>query len=234
MRNNMEEINIKDYFKYLTHYIVWFIVLIIIAVGGVVVYDKLVKKPVYQASTSVVIARSDSSDGVAATVNEINAGTKLANTYSEIAKSELVLNRVIENMRLPVSSKELSKNITIKPVEDTSIIKITVKDLNAAQSADIANEIAQVFSEEIAKIYKLDNVSQLSIASTPTAPSNNTMMRDVILAAAIAIIAVAAIAFLRFYLDDTVKHTDDVEKIFGLPKVGSISRNDSKVKNRQN
>ena len=45
----MEEINIKDYFIYLKHYIVAFIVVIALAVGGVAAYDIMLKKPVYQA-----------------------------------------------------------------------------------------------------------------------------------------------------------------------------------------
>ena len=228
----MEEINIKEYFVYLKHYIFAFIIMIALAVGGVVVYDLMIKKPVYQAGTTIVIARSDAGNEGAyqVSLNDINASQKLATTYSEIAKSELVLNKVIENLGLSMSSKELSKNITIKPVEDTSIISVTVKSQNAAQSAMIANEISKVFSEEVMKIFKLDNVSQLSVAMTPTAPSNNTTTRDVILAVAIAILAVAGFAFLRFYLDDTIKHGDDVERIIGLPIAGTITRSETKVK----
>ena len=227
----MEEINIKEYFHYLKHYIFAFISIVILAVSGVIAYDMLIKKPVYQANTTVVIAKSDSIDGTAVSLNEVNASQKLANTYSEIAKSELVLNRVIDDLHLSMTSKELSKGVSIKPIEDTSIISINVKDQNATRSATIANSIAKVFAEEIAKIYKLDNVSQLSIAATPSAPSNNTMTRDIVLAVAIAVLGVAGFAFLRFYLDDSVKHTDDIEKILGLPVAGNISKNDAKGKN---
>jgi capsular exopolysaccharide synthesis family protein len=227
----MEEINIKEYFQYLKNYIVAFVVVTVLAVGGALAYDILIKKPVYQANTTVVIAKSDGIDGTAATLNDVNASQKLANTYSEIAKSELVLNRVDDELGLGMSSKELSKGVSIKPIADTSIISISVKDQNATRSATIANGIAKVFAEEIAKIYKLDNVSQLSVATTPSSPSNNTLTRDIVLAAAVAMLGVAGFAFLRFYLDDSIKHTDDIEKIIGLPVAGSISRNDSKVKN---
>ena len=227
----MEEINIKDYFNYLKHYIFAFIIVAALAVGGIVAYDTMVKKPLYQANTTVVIAQSDSVEGTAVSLNDVNASQKLANTYSEIAKSELVLNRVIEELDLSMSSKELSKGVSIKPIENTSIISISVKDQNATRSATIANGIAKVFSEEIAKIYKLENVSQLSVAVTPSSPANNTLSRDIVLALAVAVFGVAGFAFLRFYLDDSVKHTDDIEKLFGLPVAGSISKNDSKVKN---
>lgn len=229
----MEEINIKEFFVYLKKYILAFIVLIVLAVTGVVVYDTSFKKPVYQANTTVVIAKSDGADGVAATLNDINASQKLATTYSEIAKSELVLSQVIENLSLDADVKALSKNLTIKPIDDTSILSITARNLDPQLSAKVANEIAAVFSKQVTEIYKIENVKQLSVAMTPNAPSNNTLTRDIILAVVVAVGLVGGFAFLRFYLDDTVKHTDDIEKNLGLPVAGSVLRGLSKKKRAQ-
>ena len=218
----MEEINIKDFFIYLKKYFFAFVLLIVVAVVGVLVYDTAIKKPIYQANTTVVIAKSDGADGVAATLNDINASQKLVTTYGEIAKSELVLNQVIENLKLNMSVKALSKNLSIKPVDDTSILSITARDLNPRLAAMIANEIAMVFSKQVAEIYKIENVKQLSVAVTPENPSNNTLTRDIILAVVISVAIVAGFAFARFYLDDTVKHSDDLEKMMGLSTAGSI------------
>ena len=229
----MEEINIKDFFIYLKKYIVAFIAVMVIAVVGVLVYDNSFKKPIYQAQTTVVIAKSGSEtidNSTAATLNDINASQKLVTTYGEIAKSELVLSQVIKNLNLRESVNELSKNLTIKPVDDTSILSISVKNLNARTSAMIANEIAKVFSAEVANIYKVENVTQLSTAETPESPSNNTLTRDIMLAVVISILGVAAFAFIRFYLDDTVKYGEDVEKIINMPVAGRILKSDVKAK----
>ena len=211
----MDEINIKDFFSYLKHYILAFIIVIVVAVGGVIIYDTMFKQPIYQAQTTVVVAKSDVSDldnSSAATLNDINASQKLVTTYSEIAKSELVLNRVIENLGLHATAKELSRQLSVKVIDNTSILSISVKDPAARLAASIANEIAKVFTEEVKTIYKVDNVTQLSIAETPESPANNTTSRDLVLAVIIAIVIVAGFAFLRFYLDDTVKYSDDIEK----------------------
>ena len=226
----MEEINIKDFFVYLKHYILAFVVFVVLAVGGVLIYDNMFKKPVYRAQTTVVIAKSDGMVDSAATLSDVNVSQKLVSTYGEIAKSELVLNRVIENLGLHVNSKELSKKLTVRPVDETSILSIAVSDPKPQLSATIANEIATVFSEEVKNIYKVENVTQLSVAAVPTAPSNNTTTRDLILAAVIAVVAVTGFAFLRFYLDDTIKQNDDVEKIIGLPVTGHILKNEMKSK----
>lgn len=224
----MEEINLKDFFSYLKRYILAFILVTVVAVTGVAAYDLAIKAPVYQASTTIVIAKSDNTNNSTATLNDVNTSQKLTTTYSEIAKSELVLNQVIENLHLDVNVKDLSKNVTVKPVDDTTILKVQVKDLSAGMAATIANEIAEVFTREITEIYKMDNVSQLSVAEVPGAPANNTTARDLVLAVVISVLGVAGIAFLRFYLDDTVKHGDDVEKELGLAVAGKISKNDVK------
>lgn len=227
----MEEINLKDFFIYLKNYIIAFVVAIIVVVGGVAIYDTQIKKPIYQAKTTVVIANSDEKNNTTTTLNDVNMSQKLTTTYSEIAKSELVLGQVVDNLELNTNVKDLSKNVSVKPVDDTAILSITVKNRDAEQAAIIANKIAEVFTKEITKIYKLDNVSQLSTANTPEAPANNTLTRDLILALAAAVFAVAGFAFLKFYLDDTVKQSDDIEQTIGLPVTGKISKND--IKNKQ-
>ena len=226
----MEEINIKDFFIYLKRYTVAFILSICIVVAGVIIYDSVIKKPVYQAKTTVVIAKSDtmSYDNSASALNDINASQKLVSTYGEIAKSELVLNQVIDNLGLRSDTKELSRDLTVKPVDDTSILSISVKNLDAKLSAVIANEIAKVFSEEVKKIYKVENVTQLSVAETPEQPANNTLMRDIVLAIAVATLCVTGFAFLKFYLDDSVKYRDDIEKMLGLTMTGRILKNETK------
>lgn len=227
----MEEINIKEFFSYLKHYILAFIVFALVAAVGVTIYESMFKKPIYQAQTTVVIAKSDETEvGTATTLNEINASQKLASTYSVIAKSELVLNQVINELELNTTASELSKNLTIKPVDDTAVLGITVKYPTAEMSAVIANKIASVFSAEVARIYKIENVTQLSVAVEPESPANNTLKRDLILAVVISIFAVAGFAFLRFYLDDSVKHSDDVEKTIGMPVAGRVLKSDEKRK----
>ena len=223
----MEDINIKDFFRLLKSYIVVMIVFLIVAVSGVIVYDTILKKPVYQAQTTVVI-----NNNKATTLNDLSVSQKLATEYSVIAKSELVINQVISNLGLTTNTGGLSKNITIKPVDNTAVLNITVKDEKARLSATIANELVKVLSSEVEKIYGVNNLTQLSTAEMPNAPANNTIIRDTMLAAIISIAVVVGFAFLKFYLDDTVKDNDDTERTVGMPVTGRISRSEIKKTKR--
>ena len=229
----MEEIDFKDFFSHLKKYIFVLIFFLIIVVGGTIVYDTFFKKPIYQAQTTAVVAYSDDADtsaDKAITLNDINISQKLAAEYTVIAKSDLVLNQVVNNLRLSTGVKDLSKNLTVKTIDSTAILSITVKDENAKTAAAIANEVVKVFSEETEKIYGISNVTQLSVAEVPSVPSNNTIVRDTILATAATIAAVAVFAFLRFCLNDTLKDKDDIEKVIGLPVAGRITKGDTKAK----
>ncbi|MBR3220327.1 hypothetical protein IKF76_00450, partial [Candidatus Saccharibacteria bacterium] len=224
----MEEINIKDFFNYLKKYWLAFIIAIAVGIFGAFIYNAVIKTPLYEARTTVVIAQSDNTNSSAATLNDVSASQKLAFTYGEIAKSELVLNQVINNLHLPTTVKELNRNITIAPVEDTTILSIAVRDPEPEQAAIIANKIADIFTKEITKIYQLDNVSPLSVAKTPESPSNNTVARDLLLAAFVAVFGVSAFALFKFYFDDTVKYSEDLESRLNVPIAGRVVKNDAK------
>ena len=220
----MEDTNIKEFLTYLKKYIPVFFLVTVIALAGTFLYDKKIKTPVYSSTAKVVLVQQNenATTSTSAALNDYTVNQKLTSTYTEIAKSELVLNQAIESLNLNTTAKDLSKNLTVTPVEGTTILTISVKNENAEQASRIANKIAEVFTKEITEIYKLDNVSLLDEAKVNSAPVNNTLTRDLIIAGFLAVFGVAALAFLIFCLDDTVKHGQDIENALGIPVAGKI------------
>ena len=220
----MEDTNIKEFLTYLKKYIPIFFLVVAIALIGTFFYDKKIKTPVYSSTAKVVLVQQNDNQttSTSAALNDYTVNQKLTSTYTEIAKSELVLNQVIADLNLNTTAKDLSKNLTVAPVEGTTILTISVKDKSAEDASKIANKIAEVFTREITSIYKLDNVSLLDEAKTNNAPVNNTLTRDLVIAGFLAVFGVAALAFLIFCLDDTVKHGQDIENTLGIPIAGKI------------
>lgn len=209
----MDEVKLEDFFKSLKRYILVYVILLIVAVGGVVVYDKVIKKPVYTAKTSVLVATFD--DESSATIDEVNASQKSAATYVEVVKSNVVLSRVASNFHITMN--ELKKNITVNREKNTAVVDISVRDLNAESAAKIADELAEVSKSEFVKGYPVKNVAQLGKTMVPSSPSNNSLLRDVALAGIFVTVVVLVIAFLRFYF--SVKVPDGDKKANGR-KVG--------------
>ena len=229
----MEEIDIKDFLSYLKKFLIPMIIVALLASGASVFYNLSIKKPTYKTSTTVVLAQKpdEKNNTSAATLNDININQKLVATYTEIVKSKLVLEQVIDDLGLQDTTAEsLAKHINVTAVEDTEILKITVEDGNRIAAAQIANKIADVFTKEIANIYQLNNVSVLDVAQVNDKQSNNTTIRDSIIAALISIFGISAIAFLVYYFDDTIKYSDDLEKKINLPIVGKIIKSEIEKK----
>ena len=225
----MEEIDLKDFLIYLKKFIAAIIVAAIIAVGATYFYDTQVKTPMYSSYTTVILAQQANANS-AITQSDLTVNQKLVSTYSEIVKSKLVLQQTIEQLHLDEDYDTLNKHVSVKAVESTEIIKITVTDEDPELAPVIANRIAKNFIHEVSNIYDLDNVSVIDKAQVNDTPSNNTLTRDLAIAAIIAIFGVLAIAFIIFYFDDSVKYSEDLENKIGMPIAGKIIRSDIKTK----
>ncbi len=227
----MEEIDIKDFLGYLKKFLIPMIVVAILATGASIFYNLTLKTPMYKTSTTVVLAqKSDDKNSSSVTLNDINISQKLVATYTEIVKSKLVLEKVIKDLGLETTTEKLAKHVSVAAIEDTEILKITVEDGNRILAAQIANKIADVFTKEIVNIYQLNNVSVIDEAQVSDKQSNETTVRDALIAAFISIFGVSAIAFIIYYFDDTVKYSEDLEKKIGLPIAGKVIKSEIEKK----
>ena len=229
----MEEINVKDFFDYLKKYLIFIIVVSVIFMSLVFIYDKVIKKPMYTTYTTIVLVKGDNAsitgNSEAISQSDILLNQNLVSTYSQIINSKLILKQVIKNLDLDYTVKGLSKNIKVEALQDTEILKISVSDLKPDNAADIANEIAKVFSLEIKKIYKINNVSVIDDAAISYDVSNNTLKRDLALALFISVFGMGSIIFVKFYFDDTIKYNENLEQEIGMPIIAKVLRDNGGI-----
>jgi capsular exopolysaccharide synthesis family protein len=62
----------------------------------------------------------------------------------------------------------------------------------------------------------------LNVAQVPTEPTNQDLLRNIVAGLAVGLVLGVALAFLREYLDDTIKTKDDLERASGLTVLGLI------------
>ena len=231
----MEEINIRELFGYIKKYLFIIIIVTIVLVAEVIFYDKSIKVPMYTASTTIVLTQTGDVNNATTNIitqNDITINQKLVSTYTEIVKSKLVLEQVIADLNLAETYSELYKKVSVQAITNTEILKISVEHKDKDLSAEIANKIANIFSKEVAKIYKLNNISIIDKAQVPKMVSNNTLKRDIVIAGLIGIFLSVGVIFVIYYFDDTIKLTDDVEKKIGMPLIGKVFKSDIKDKNK--
>ena len=227
----MEEINIKDFLDYLKKYIFIIVIVVCLAIVLIFIYDKNIKVPLYKSNTTIVLTQTTPNTETTITQNDLTINSKLVSTYSEIVKSKLVLEQVITDLDLDMTYKELYKKVSVESVQNTEILKISVLSEDASRSAEITNRIAIVFSKEVSKIYQLNNISIVDKAQEAKDVANNTLYRDLFLGIFASIFGMAAIIFVIYYFDDTIKLSDSLEEEIGMPVIAKIFKSDIKSKN---
>ena len=215
----MEELNLNELFSYMWSKKLVILLIAVIFLTGSIVYSTFLQKPMYQSYTTILLTKEENT---AITTTDLNLNRILVDTYSVIIKSNTVIKQVINNLNLDYSVGSLKKLVTVESVNDTEIIKITVKNSDAVLAKDIANEIAKVFNSEIVKLYNIQNIGVVDRAEVNNVPYNVNIIKQVVLATIRGCVLAFALVFVVFYFDTTVKSAEDVEKKLGLAVIGTI------------
>ena len=75
----------------------------------------------------------------------------------------------------------------------------------------------------LARLQDTPNVVQIESALTPTSPVRPRPLQNTVLGGIVGLMIAAGGVFLKEYLDDTLKTTEDVEQATGLPVIGYIA-----------
>ena len=219
----MEELDLSQMLSIFWHRKVQIILIILIFIVIGIGYTIGFVTPKYTSSTTLVLAtEKDTNNSSSITTNDITLISKLISTYRELATSDKVVRKVINNLGINVSEQSLKKSITVKVVSDSELIRISVTNEDADIAAKVANEVANVFTEQVKEIYNIDNVHVVDNAEQSDTPSNINHTRDVLIFACIGIVISVIYVLLDNMLDTTVKTTEDIEKTCRVPVLASI------------
>ena len=221
----VEELDLIDLGKYFIKNLKIIVITTALTVILGTCYILFFQTPLYKSSTTLILVQSDNeSEDLSLTQTEIAINQKLVSTYSEIIKSRRVMKQVIKNLKLDITIPDLSENITVSSVENTEIIKISVSDESNKKAAKIANEIAKVFSEEVSKIYKMENISVVDEAEVESIPYNIQIVKQEIIYFMVGFLLSTMILFIIFYFDTKIKTPEQIEEKLGLTVLGNIPK----------
>ncbi|WJH35576.1 Wzz/FepE/Etk N-terminal domain-containing protein [Paenibacillus aurantius] len=186
-------------------------------------------KPVYEASTKLIVNKSNDSVAVQPqiTYDNVNATIKLIDTYKEIIKTPAIMNKVVEQYPdLGLSAAQLIEQVKVSSVNNTQVMTLEVEDPSYEKAAAIANAVSTVFQAEIPNIMKVDNVAILNVADTAEAPApiKPNKALNIAVSLILSLILSFGLVILLEYLDDTIKTEEDALRHLGLPALAVISK----------
>lgn len=225
----MEELDLKELFNvfWAKRMEIILITLIFMVIG--IIYSYVFVTPEYKSSTTLLLAtvndtNNKNNDGATAiTQTDLTLNSNLVSTYSELIKRKTVLSEVINNLNIEGLKEEaLKNNISVNSVNDTELIEISVTNENPTYAADIANEIAKVFTNKVAEYYFINNVHVIDKAEVDDNPYNINHFKDIVIFIFIGIVVSAIKILIGNMLDNTIKTEQDVEKATGLLVLAQI------------
>jgi capsular polysaccharide biosynthesis protein len=202
------------------------LVIATLTIGSIVLAGILsfyILKPTYQSSSQFIVNQQQP-DSIQFTVNEIQTNLELINTYTEIIKSNFILEKVITELNLSMTPKELSKKIEVISNENSQVVSVTAIADSPKEAAELANVVVTQFKQTIPSIMNIENVFILSEAN-PTLSQEPVFPRpsiNMIIAGIIGASTGIGLVFLLEFLNTKVKTESDLEEL-GIPVLGVIS-----------
>lgn len=227
---------LTDYIRVLRKSWLLIVVLTLLGLGASAAYS-LTRTPVFESSSTVFV--STQTGGTAAELQQGSNFTQARiNTYVGLVRTPVVLNPVIAELELGITSAELSKSVSAAAPLNSTLISVTVTDPDPVTAADIANAVAASLSSAVPRLEPEAadgsspvRLSRVSDAQPALAPSSPNVPLNLALGTLVGLALGIGLAVLRSVLDNRVRTPRDAEQITAAPSIGAIAF-DAKAKER--
>ncbi|MCE7979629.1 MAG: polysaccharide biosynthesis tyrosine autokinase [Caldilinea sp. CFX5] len=144
--NLFPELDLKVYFRVLWHW-AWLIILCSLLAAAAAYTTSLFAIPIYQASTTLLVDEARNPD---ANYQDLLVSERIARTYAELMKRPTTLAQVATKFGIePNVLNDAITAITVTPLRDTQLIKVTVEGVSPELVAAVADTLPEVFIADI-------------------------------------------------------------------------------------
>jgi succinoglycan biosynthesis transport protein ExoP len=117
----------------------WLLILATVVASAVAFVAIKRQPPLYQASARLIVGPGI--EGVNPDLNALRAAAQLMRTYAEFATSQPVLNKVIDELHLPITTDNLATQIKVNSDETTLLLTISTQGSNPVQTVAIVSSL---------------------------------------------------------------------------------------------
>ena len=215
------------------------------AIGFGVMYYRASKAPdTYTASGTMFVTNSNPNlvnYGYTST-SDISSAVQLVNIYSEVVKSETVMQRVLEyeiepadevgaeqatllSQKYPgISTDFIRSVISMHSVNSTPMVRVSCTTPIAELSADICNSVLQVAPAAIKDVVSAGEAKAQDFATIPMYANGRSDMKKGLIGALAGAVAACAILVLLFLMNNRVEKPDELEDNYTPPILSFVRR----------
>ena len=192
----------------------------------------IVSTPKYESTTELYVSvQSATSSATSDLVQGTSFARQAVTSYVSVAGTARVLDPVIKELQLNLTSQQLAGRVTATSPLNTVLIDITVTDADPAKAATIANAVGRNLTDVVVNVLEKPadgGASQVKIetvqpASIPTKPVSPNVPLNLILGLLIGLAIGVATAVVRTILDTRIHSAHDIELVTDKPLLGGIT-----------
>lgn len=191
----------------------------------------LLQTPRYSATSSIFIT-VDSGGSAGELSQGATYAERTVTSYVSVARTEVVLQPVIDELSLDTTLVDLREDLTISSPTGTSILNVTARDDRPDQAARISNAVASSLQRVVGELAppgtdgaQLVTASVIDTAQPPETPASPRPVLNLMLGAVLGALLGAGQVILRSRLDTRVRTHEDVERVTDVPVLASVGRN---------
>src|SRR5438132_4726365 len=164
---------------------------------------------------------------------------QILRTYARWMTEPPILQKVIADQNLQTDPVALSREITVTPEPNTTILDVAVRDTDAARATNTANTLVNDFIAQVkdtqqteAAASSRDNFVVVATAVQPSQPVFPKPLLNIGLGLFVGLIVGFGLAFLLEYLDQSVRSDEILRERTGLVPLGHIAYTPAKSERR--
>ncbi|WP_417510422.1 polysaccharide biosynthesis tyrosine autokinase [Microbacterium sp.] len=221
---------LRDYIRILHKNWIVVVALLLVGLAGGAGYA-FMQAPKYQASTQLYVSVRTEGAATGDLVQGTTFARQMVTSYVDVIGTALVLDPVIDELRLDDTSASLASRISASTPLNTVLISITATDQDPLLAAEIADQVAVSFANVVQNdLERPDNAEgaspvQITItdpAAVPTKPSSPNVPLLIALGSLLGLAVGIGFAVLRTVLDTRIHTLHDLEQISDRPMLGGI------------
>jgi succinoglycan biosynthesis transport protein ExoP len=185
----------------------------------------LATMPVYQGTAKLlIVAKTDAESDASSALQGALLSQQLLKSFAQMLESRSTAEAALRLDPQPFTPRQLQTKIQAEPITDTLLINLSVEDTDPARAKRLTNSVARGFISSVPDLQSGSalRVSLVEPALAPTEPVRPRTRLNIALGLVLGLMLGVGVAFLREFLDRSVKTAEELETAAGAPVVGMI------------
>ena len=201
----------------------WLVILATVLCASAAFVKSTATTPVYQGTAKLLVVGRTDRGGLSPYEGAL-LSQQLVKSFAQILESRTTAEAALRLDPQPYSPRQLQAKVSAQPVTETQLIDLRVEDADPARAKRLTNSVARAFVMQLPNFQSGSalKVSIVEPALRPTVPIRPRTRTDVILAVLLGVMLGVGLAFLREFLDRTVKAPEELELATEAAVVGTI------------